>query len=358
MSQEKGATTVTPPRDENETKRIAIGCQGSGAITAFGAGALKRLLREEQHNIIGLSGTSGGAICALLTWYALLENDKEEAINKAAQLLDSFWKDLSASERFAGFLNDWTVLASRLQGNVAMLEVSPYYTQLSRRAREQLRKTLKNQPVDFENLWERVGSSSPVLLVSAIDVATGSARTFDSRNGEISIDVLLASAAVPPLFRAMHLEGGVYWDALFCQNPPVRELARMKPDEIWIIRVIPWSRGGEPKAIAEMMDRRNELSGNIALYQDLYLIEKINELVDELGEGQNKEDKRLRLSGKGAEYRHIEVREITMSDKMYQSLDFATKMDRSPSFIRKLMDHGEERADEFLGGSIRSAGYS
>ncbi len=111
-----------------------------------------------------------------------------------------------------------------------------------------------------------------------------------------------------------------------------------------------------------MMDRRNELSGNIALYQDLYLIEKIkkiNELVDALGEGENAKDKTLRLPGEeGKEYRHTEVREITMSDEMYQSLDFATKMDRSPSFIRKLMDHGEERAEEFLGGSIRSAGYS
>ena len=65
----------TQPRDENATKRIAIGCKGSGALTAFGAGALKRLLREEQHDIIGLSGTSGGAICALLTWYALLERE-------------------------------------------------------------------------------------------------------------------------------------------------------------------------------------------------------------------------------------------------------------------------------------------
>jgi NTE family protein len=136
-----------------------------------------------------------------------LENDKEKAIGKAAELLDSFWSDLSASELYARFLNDWAVLRSRLQDKVAMLEVSPYYTQLSRWAREQLRKTLERQPVDFENLWERVDSSSPALLVSAIDVTTGSARTFDSRNGEISIDVLLASAAVPPLFRAVHSRG-------------------------------------------------------------------------------------------------------------------------------------------------------
>ena len=98
------------------------------------------------------------------------------------------------------------------------------------------------------------------------------------------------------------------------------------------------------------MDRRNEMSGNVAMSQDVYLIEKINELVDKLGEGENKEDKRLRLPGEeGKEYKHIEVRIIEMSAEMYQSLDFASKIDRSPSFTQELMDHGEERAEECLG---------
>ncbi len=331
-------------------KRIAIGCQGGGVHTAFVAGALKRLLREEQREVVALSGTSGGAICAFLAWYALLENDR--AAEKAAELLDSYWRDNSASEPYTRSLNDWTVWLSRLEGATALLEVSPYDTPLASWIREQLRRTLEKQPVDFENLGERVDHTSPVLLVSAIDIISGEAKNFDSRNGEISIDALLASTAIPPVFEAAHVEGGVYWDALFCQNPPLREMARMKPDEIWVIQVTPWSRGFEPKKVADIMDRRNELSGNVAMAQDVYIIEKINDLVDALGEGENKEDKRLHLP-EGKEYRHIEVRIIGMRPEMHQGLDFASKIDRRPSFIRELIDHGEERAEEVLKSSIR-----
>ena len=78
------------------SRRVAIACQGGGTHTAFTAGVLKKLLREkEKHNyeLVALSGTSGGSICALLTWYGLLTNDT----NKAIELLDSFWKDNSAN---------------------------------------------------------------------------------------------------------------------------------------------------------------------------------------------------------------------------------------------------------------------
>jgi NTE family protein len=57
------------------TRRVAIACQGGGSHTAFTAGALKKLLKEkgaeghEEYEIVALSGTSGGSICALLAWY-------------------------------------------------------------------------------------------------------------------------------------------------------------------------------------------------------------------------------------------------------------------------------------------------
>ncbi len=341
---------MTLPGEEKGKKQIAIGCQGGGVHSAFAAGALKRLLREEQHEVVALSGTSGGAICAFLAWYALLENAGAKAATKAAELLDSFWRDNSANDPYTRFWNDWTVWAMRLQSNLPALEVSPYDSPLSSWIKGQMRMMLEKQRVDFGNLGERVGPSSPVLLVSAIDVISGFAVNFDSRNGGIGVDTILASSSVPPVFQAAHVEGGVYWDALFCQNPPLRELGRLKPDEIWVVEVTPWSRGFEPKKIADIADRRNELSGNIAMSQEIYAIEKINEMVDELGEGENKEDKRLRLPGSGKEYKHIEVRIVEMSTEMSQSLDFASKIDRSPSFIRELMDHGEQRAEELLGG--------
>jgi NTE family protein len=55
-------------RERTRAKRVAIACQGGGSHSAFTAGALERLLAEERerYEIVALSGTSGGAICALL----------------------------------------------------------------------------------------------------------------------------------------------------------------------------------------------------------------------------------------------------------------------------------------------------
>lgn len=70
--------------------RVAIACQGGGAQTAFTAGALQYLLEQhpsEDFKIVALSGTSGGAICALFAWYELLTEDKK----KPSSTLENFW---------------------------------------------------------------------------------------------------------------------------------------------------------------------------------------------------------------------------------------------------------------------------
>jgi NTE family protein len=49
----------------NDVRRVAIACQGGGSHTAFTAGVLRRLLRAEElagYEVVGLSGTSGGAV--------------------------------------------------------------------------------------------------------------------------------------------------------------------------------------------------------------------------------------------------------------------------------------------------------
>jgi len=52
--------------EQNPTK-VAIACQGGGSHTAFTAGVLKELLREwdDEYELVGISGTSGGAFNAL-----------------------------------------------------------------------------------------------------------------------------------------------------------------------------------------------------------------------------------------------------------------------------------------------------
>src|SRR5919199_5663488 len=90
------------PVEGNGKMRIALACQGGGSHTAFTAGALKRILRDDRFEVVALSGTSGGAICALLAWYALLR-DGGGAATRAAELLDAFWRENSASEPYDRF---------------------------------------------------------------------------------------------------------------------------------------------------------------------------------------------------------------------------------------------------------------
>jgi NTE family protein len=79
-------------------------------------------------------------------------------------------------------------------------------------------------------------------------------------------------------------DGGVYWDGLFSQNPPIRELPKARPDEIWVIQIDPKRRDDEPRSMTDILDRRNELAGNISLYQEIHFIKKMNQLVERLGD--------------------------------------------------------------------------
>ncbi len=136
----------------------------------------------------------------------------------------------------------------------------------------------------------------------------------------------------------MHIDGGVYWDGLFSQNPPVRELPDAGPDEIWILQINPTRRPSEPKSMAAIRDRRGELAGNLSLNQELSFIEKINRLVEGDSEG-NK-------LAPGSKYRLIEVRRLEMESAF--DLDAESQLDRDPAFIDALLQHGQDQAAEFL----------
>jgi NTE family protein len=316
-------------------KRVAIACQGGGSHTAFTAGVLRRLLRSGRlgsEELVGLSGTSGGAVCALLTWYHLLEDDAAGA----AESLEAFWRDNSATAPYEQVVNNWLLWASNLQDFVATPAVSPYYNPFSEVGLDEFKMMLERR-VDFGKIGVQKGGSYPVLLVGAVDVLSGEFRAFNSRRDRISAETILASAAIPTLFRSVRLDGGTYWDGLFSQNPPIKELTHEEPDEIWVIQINPSEIEDEPKTVAEIADRRNELAGNLSLNQELGFIEKIDQMLEG---GQ--------LS-RGGKYNQIVVRVIELSRSRFsRSLGTVSKLNRNPLFIQDLISHGEVRAEEFL----------
>jgi len=322
---------------QGKSSKVAIACQGGGSHTAFTAGVLKRLLRAEelkQYEVVGLSGTSGGAVCALLAWHNLLRGDAAGA----AEALDAFWRDNSATAPHEQIINSWVLWASSLQNFITMPVVSPYYDNyFSVSALEEFKWMLERR-VDFAKVGLQPEDSYPVLLVGAVDVLSGEFRAFNSRRDRITSETILASAAIPTLFRSVRPgDGGTYWDGLFSQNPPVRELTDEGPDEIWVVQINPKELQNEPSTVLEIVDRRNELSGNLSLYQELRSIEKIDELLEE------------GLLSPGGKYKQIVVRVIELARSRFsRSLGTVPKLNRDPRFIEDLMFHGEARAEEFL----------
>ena len=319
--------------ENNHDRRVAIACQGGGSHTAFTAGALRKLLKvfkeketeEHGYDIVALSGTSGGAICASLAWYGLLTND----VNKSVDLLGSFWQDISANSPWDRFVNDWMLQVNRFFANIGGAPtMSPYHLPTS--GHDLLRRTLEKH-IDFGRLEELVEPWSPMLLIGAVDVCSGEFKAFNSRREKITADAILASTAIPTLFRAVRTHGSVCWDGLFSQNPPVRELCSSGPDEIWVIQINPDRFESEPKTMPSILNRRNELAGNLSLHQEIFFIEKVNEWIEE-------------GYFPGSERGVIKVRRI----QMLHEFGPESKLDRKPAFIRELMAYGEEQAENFL----------
>ena len=318
-------------------KSIAIACQGGGSHTAFTGGVLQALLRNidpARHRITGISGTSGGALCAAIAWYGLLQGSPE----RGAELLDSFWQEMSSRNLPDALSNHFLVWLQRSAGYFALPEVSPY--QLPNTGQDYLAKILE-QHIDFAQLPSLVKATSPRLLIGAVEVLSGKFTVFNSHHGEaekrITPAALLASAAIPELFRAVHIGKGVYWDGLFSENPPVRgflagqQRGDAKPDEIWVIQINPEKRHDEPKSNSDITDRRNELAGNLSLNQEIFFVQQTNDWLD-----------------KGwltaEHFKPVEVRRIPLT----LELDYPSKLDRSPAFINELLAEGRRSGAEHL----------
>ncbi|GAA4557645.1 patatin-like phospholipase family protein [Pseudonocardia xishanensis] len=322
--------------ESRRPRRVAIACQGGGSHTAFTAGVLGGLLESEElsrYEIVGLSGTSGGAICALLGWQALRAGERA----RAGAALERFWMDNAASGPLDKLANAWLVSAGVLQNLDVLPGVSPYAIPAAFGGADAFRALLSRH-VDFDSITADLDREHPLLVLGAVDVLSGRFRAFDSHRDRITPDSVLASAAIPNLFRAVRTDGGTYWDGLFSQNPPVRDLLDVEPDEIWVIQINPTAMDREPRSLVQIADRRNELAGNLSLYQELGFIEEVDRLLDE---------GRLQPGGP---FRHVVVRVLELPRRVLpRRLGPASKLNRDPRFLRRLIKEGRAQVDRFVG---------
>jgi len=179
--------------------KIAIACQGGGSHAAFTAGALQALFEsgiQDTFNIMSLSGTSGGALCAALVWYAL-----KKGVSPVEKLAN-FWQDNAAQTYPERLFNDFAIKNVELtsRGILPQYNVSPASPLLERwmsitTTAMGLRSRFTNFPelleahIDFEEIaaWG-AQPEPPILVMGASNILTGKLSRFDSAYEAIKSD--------------------------------------------------------------------------------------------------------------------------------------------------------------------------
>ncbi|WP_043528175.1 patatin-like phospholipase family protein [Litchfieldella xinjiangensis] len=322
-------------------KRIDVALQGGGSHGAFTWGVLDRLLEDERLEIGGLSGTSAGAMNAVVLANGWAQNGRQGA----REALDAFWRDVgkAGDGRFAGdnllqlLFGHWTPGLKpvyRFMDAVSRL-VSPYQTNPF--DVNPLRNILERH-VDFERLR---GFEAIRLFVSATNVHSGQQRIF--RNAEMTRDMVMASACLPVLFQAVEIDGEAYWDGGYSSNPSLLPLIRESPPgDLMLVQINPRERAGVPRLAHEIVNRINEISFNNSLQQELRTVAMIKRLLDEEREAGH--DYQAELFQKIGDL-HLHRIEATKEMDAFEAI---TRLDARMDFLQRLHDIGFQAADRWL----------
>ena len=252
-------------------KRINLALQGGGAHGAYTWGVLDRLLEEDRLEVEAISGTSAGAMNAAVFADGMGRGGRPEA----RRALEAFWRNISQAAQygplqptpFDRYANGWNLdhSAAFVAFDLLTRMLSPY--QLNPTNYNPLRNVLEKS-VDFKRLE---GCRAVKLFISASNVKTGKVRVFKS--GEITPDVLLASACLPFLFQAVTIDGDPYWDGGYMGNPAIFPLIYgAEAADVLIVQVNPLGSDRVPTTAPEIMNRLNEISFNSSLMREMRAI--------------------------------------------------------------------------------------
>jgi len=322
-------------------KRLSLALQGGGAHGAFTWGVLERLMSDGRIFIDGISGTSAGAMNAVVFTDGFLHGHQQGAI----AALHEFWHRVSEgamvpmtlARAMAPLHRQWNMDETpgfQLLDAVTRM-FSPY--QLNPLDIHPLREILVDL-VDFESLRER---SDINLFVAATNVRTCKLKVF--RTPEITVDSLLASACLPMLFRAVEINGESYWDGGYLANPAISPLVHeCECKDVVIVQVNPMNREDVPCTAREILNRLNEISFNSSLMREMAGINTLSRLIDR-GEVTNKAFSSVKF--------HMIEAEDAMSD-----LGSSSKFNADWEFLTYLHKLGIDAADRWLAGSFDAIG--
>jgi NTE family protein len=255
-----------PARTEKKTAlpgQVVLVLQGGGALGAYQVGVYQAL-HEAGIEPDWVIGTSIGAINAAL----IVGNPPDERMKK----LDDFWQHVEQQRTLAGPF-DWLGMGNLLANMTTVMRGIPAFfepnllalrgsqaalgvEQAAYYSTAPLRETL-TALVDFNYL----DTCRTRLTVGAVNACTGAMRYFDSRDGTIGLDHVMASGALPPAFPAVRIDGQPYWDGGIYSNTPIEAVLDDNPRrDSLIFAVNVWHQTGpEPESIWQVMGRQKDI---------------------------------------------------------------------------------------------------
>lgn len=267
---------------------VGLVLSGGGARGAFEAGVVAAV-EDAGIEISVVSGTSAGAV-----------NAAGLAAGFSADRLAALWASLSDAQVYRQRWDLWNLV--RPAGLVGSGSWS-----------ERLLRT-----VGWTWLWDwqplrrtltRIfgGEQVPVtgrvpLVVSSVQVTGGDLVRFASARPPrprddvvetgITVDHLIASAAIPLLFRPGHVGGDPYWDGGIVANTPLAPALSWLPDAVVVVTTTTLRRPAPvPRSLAQAVTLLVDTVQRFTLEADLALAEQVNRRV-RAGRGAAADDRR------------------------------------------------------------------
>ncbi|PPD41505.1 MAG: hypothetical protein CTY15_13565 [Methylocystis sp.] len=281
---------MRPPAQSSERRwlakeeTIALVLQGGGALGAYQAGAFEALSGAgccPQW----FAGISIGAINAAI----ICGNPPEKRVEK----LRAFWEQVTsgapASFLSGGFMN--AIFADASANYAATFGAPGFFrprlpppapawpyppTDLSFYDTGPLRETLR-ELIDFD----LINAGKTRLSVGAVNVRTGNFQYFDSFEGKIGPEHILASGALPPGFPPIEIDGELYWDGGLVSNTPLQyilDLCEPKRD-LCVFQVdLFGARGPTPATLLDVAQREKDIRYSSRTRLNTDLLKRAHEL--------------------------------------------------------------------------------
>ena len=181
---------------------------------------------------------------------------------------------------------------------------------------------LKDLIVRFVD-FDAVKKSGMPLFIAATNVQTGRLRVFPRE--KIDADAVMASAALPYVFKAVEIDGVPYWDGGYTANPPIYPFFRTTDTEdVLVVQINPVLRTSTPQTSQEIVNRINEITFNASLISEYRAIEFVRRLIDEGA---------LKHGTGPGEYRRINVHRVDLGFRR-QEADAAKPAQHRLRFLR------------------------